>query len=206
MSRRSADARTLVGVDFDNTIVSYDRVFHSIALERGLVSETLPVSKEAVRDYLRAAEREEEWTQLQGYVYGPGMELAEPFEGALEFFERCRSASMEAVIISHRTRRPYLGYPYDLHASAQVWLDANRIPATAYFEVTMQAKLERIVDVGCTHFVDDLPEFLTEPGFPDDVTRWLFDPDGTRDSGGTLPSSIRRVHSWRELSSLLVGG
>ena len=29
-----------------------------------------------------------------------------------------------------------------------------------YFEETKEAKLQRIVDCGCTHFLDDLPEFL----------------------------------------------
>ena len=45
----------IIGLDFDNTIVSYDELFHRVALEGGLVPGDLPVRKEAVRDYLREA-------------------------------------------------------------------------------------------------------------------------------------------------------
>src|SRR5262245_43078397 len=52
---RGALARVmLIGVDFDNTIVSYDALFHRIATERDLIPADLPVNKTAVRDHLRA--------------------------------------------------------------------------------------------------------------------------------------------------------
>ena len=34
------------------------------ALERGLIPTSLPATKQSVRDYLRAANREQEWTEL----------------------------------------------------------------------------------------------------------------------------------------------
>ena len=45
----------LVGVDFDNTIVSYDALFWNVALEKKLIPESVPPVKNAVRDHLRAA-------------------------------------------------------------------------------------------------------------------------------------------------------
>ena len=48
----------LVGVDFDNTIVCYDGLFHKLALERGLIPEDFPASKGEVRDFLRNTDRE----------------------------------------------------------------------------------------------------------------------------------------------------
>ena len=39
-----------IGLDFDNTIVTYDSLFHKVATEQGLVPASLPVSKLAVRD------------------------------------------------------------------------------------------------------------------------------------------------------------
>ena len=201
---RPAEARTVIGVDFDNTVVAYDAIFHSLAIERGLVPASCAASKEAVRDALRAEGREDDWTRLQGYVYGPGMELAEPFPGSLEFFERCHRASVRVVIISHRTRWPYLGERYDLHAAARSWVKRHGLEVDAYFELTKAAKLERIIREGCTHFVDDLPELLLEPAFPPSVARFLFDPLGDGDVEG-LPGSIRRMRSWGELTRVLAG-
>jgi hypothetical protein len=195
----------LVGVDFDNTVVSYDTVFHATAVQQRLVPDTVAVTKEAVRDHLRAAGREAEWTRLQGYVYGPGMRQATPFPGALEFFERCRNTAVTAMIISHRTRWPYLGDRHDLHASARQWLVDNGVLVQAHFELTKQAKLERIGAEGCTHFVDDLPEFLSEPEFPAGVERLLFDPHVAERDGSELAAAVRRVRSWDEISTLLVG-
>src|SRR4029079_9696971 len=60
----------LIGLDFDNTIVRYDRLFHRLARKRGLIPDGIPVSKQAVRDHLRANGREADWTELQGMAYG----------------------------------------------------------------------------------------------------------------------------------------
>ena len=62
-----------IGVDFDNTIVSYDKVFHKVALEQSLIKSNLNISKIAVRDYLREQGQNNIWTELQGYVYGERM-------------------------------------------------------------------------------------------------------------------------------------
>jgi hypothetical protein len=43
----------LTGIDFDNTIICYDRLFHQIALEGGLIPRDLPAEKNAGHDYLR---------------------------------------------------------------------------------------------------------------------------------------------------------
>ena len=50
-------ARPVLGVDFDNTIVSYDCLFHRVAAERGLIPASLVATKGAVRDYLRRSSR-----------------------------------------------------------------------------------------------------------------------------------------------------
>jgi hypothetical protein len=195
----------LVGVDFDNTIVSYDRVFHSVAVEWGLVPPASPVSKESVRDALRAQGREDEWTLLQGYVYGPGMRLATPFPGVPEFLDRCRSGPVPAVIISHRTRWPYRGQRHDLHACAHAWLEEHGLEVEAHFELSREDKLARVGSAGCTHFIDDLPEFLTAPDFPAGVERVLFDPTGADRPRNGLPPSISHVGSWREITARLLG-
>lgn len=175
----------LIGIDFDNTIVSYDRLFHRIALEKQLIPATLPANKGQVRDHLRQADQEDIWTSMQGEVYGNRMTEAEAFVGALDFFRFCKAHLIQTCIISHKTKTPYAGPPYDLHAAARDWLTQQAFfdpkgiglpPERAYFELTKQAKLERIASAGCHYFIDDLPEILGEPTFPPGVHKILFDP------------------------------
>jgi hypothetical protein len=199
----------LIGVDFDNTIVCYDELFWRLATERDLIPATTPPSKAAVRNALRAAGREDAWTELQGYTYGQRMPEAQPFPGALEFFRRCRRLGVTAYIISHRTRYPYSGERFDLHQAARDWLAAHGLHDPAgigldesrvHFELTKKDKLARIAAVGCTHFIDDLPEFLEEPGFPAGVERFLFDPNGLHADCAVATC----VESWDRIARLLL--
>jgi hypothetical protein len=191
-----------IGIDFDNTIVCYDRLFHDVALEQRLIPSTLPANKGSVRDYLRQTDREDTWTELQGYVYGARMKEADPFPFVCDFFLECREKDVDVFIISHRTRHPFLGERYDLHESAYTWLKEYRFlndpeglltPDRVFFELTKSAKLERISEAMCDYFIDDLPEFLSEPEFPVRTKRILFDPNNH-----CLQSDYLRVSSWRQ--------
>ena len=199
----------LLGIDFDNTIVCYDALFHRVCRERELIPAEVPVNKTDVRNYLRQAGREDAWTEMQGYVYGARMSEASPYPGVLDFFRACRAAALPCRIISHKTRRPFLGEPYDLHAAATGWLELHGFfdptglglsRADAFFELTKEAKLSRIGAAGCTHFVDDLPEFLAEAAFPQNVHRILFDPNQLY----TAETRFDRASSWPELATKLL--
>lgn len=196
-----------IGLDFDNTIVSYDSLFHAVALERGLVPGDTLVSKLAVRDYLRRMDREDDWTRLQGCVYGERMSDAEAFPGVVDFLTRARSAGLEVFMVSHKTRYPYLGPRYDLHEAARAWVDRELstaddpllLPANVYFELTKTDKLARIERLGCDVFVDDLPEILHAPEFPVPTRPILFDPMNVH----LTVADMDRVRNWRELQCLL---
>jgi len=198
----------LIGVDFDNTIVCYDALFYRIALQRGLIPPELPAGKDPVRHCLRQLGKEDAWTELQGYVYGVAIKDAPPFDFVLDFFRRCRRRSVEVRIISHKTRWPFRGPRFDLHEAAKQWLSKHGFfdPAggglsaeQVCFEVTREGKLDRIGRVGCSHFIDDLPEFLAEPGFPEGVERILFDPNRRH----AETDSVRRGVSWKEIDRLI---
>jgi len=192
-----------IGVDFDNTIVCYDDVFYRMALAEQLIPAELPPDKTAVRDHLRAIGREDRWTAMQGLAYGERMAEAKPFFGVREFLSACSLKAIPVAIISHRTRQPIVGEPCDLHAAAYRWLEANGIvdlvPREAiYFRETRQEKVTRIRETGCTHFIDDLPEFLAEPLLPPDLHRILFDPARVaREKAGLTVAA-----SWAEIQSI----
>jgi FMN phosphatase YigB (HAD superfamily) len=198
-----------LGVDFDNTIVCYDGLFHRVCRERNLIPADVPVSKSEVRNYLRRVGQEPAWTEMQGYVYGARMSEAEPYPGVLDFFRACRCAKVPVCIISHKTRHPYLGEKYDLHEAALGWLtqqgffDEAQIALpreNVFLELTKEAKLKRIGESGCTQFIDDLPEFLLDPLFPVGVQRLLFDPNDHYFDG---PDYIRK-RDWQGIQTTLI--
>lgn len=196
----------IIGVDFDNTIVSYDTLFHRLATERGLIDAAVLVTKNAVRDHLRRTGREPRWTALQGEVYGARLTEADPFPGVLEFFRACRTAGISLRIISHKTRYPFAGERHDLHDAARSWLRQQGFFAAdgiglaeseVHFELTKAEKLARIAACGCDLFIDDLPEILTDPAFPLTVERLLFAPAGADEIAG-----VTVARSWAELGTL----
>jgi len=192
-----------IGIDFDNTIVSYDTLFHRVALERDLIPPDLPATKLSVRDHLRETGRENDWTEMQGYVYGARMDEAVAYPGAIDFFDWARAERIDLAIVSHKTLHPILGYPYDLHEAARGWVGKFLIQikqplinaADVYFEPTKQQKLARInaLDLDC--FIDDLPEILRATGFPARTSGLLFDCDGTLAGDARIPA----FRSWNQL-------
>jgi hypothetical protein len=201
--------RMVIGVDLDNTIVCYDALFARLAVEQNLCPLHIGANKTAVRDYLRASGREEQWTRLQGDVYGPAMQRAEPFPGVERFFQLCRARGVPVVIVSHRSRHPYAGPQHDLHRAARDWLEFRAFHERegiglnrdrVYLEGSKSDKLARIASLGCTHFIDDLPELLTDPEFPARVEKVLFDPN---DAHERVPST-HRVTSWESAAHLLL--
>src|ERR1700748_2212400 len=137
-----------IGIDFDNTIACYDGVFHAAALERGLIPANLGSDKNAVRDYLNSNGRTDDFTELQGYVYGTRLELASPYPGFADFVGAARKAGHELFIVSHKTQHPILGPKHDLHAAARGFLAARGLVGETglihhdhvFFELTKEAK------------------------------------------------------------------
>lgn len=201
----------VIGVDFDNTIVCYDRLFHRVAVENALIPAAVPADKESVRNYLREQDRENTWTELQGLVYGVRIREAEPFPGVREFFAECRRRDIPICIVSHKTRLPVRGPQVDLHDAARGWLEYQGfhdrreigLPRDrVFFAETKQGKLQQIRAQACSHYIDDLPEFLSEPDFPVGVERILFDP--WERSMGRVP--FKCVSNWETARRCLLAG
>jgi len=195
-----------IGIDFDNTIVCYDDVFYQSAVMKGLIPLSSVQTKQSIRDHLRALNQENTWTELQGYVYGPGMQFAHPFSGIISFLRLCKKFHIDVFIISHKTRFPYAGECYDLHAAAQKWLSDNiiigdnHLISDIFFELTKDDKIKRISDLKCSHFIDDLPEFLLEPSFPPEVVRIQFDPHNSNPDS----NNYDRFSSWKDISDFFM--
>ena len=195
---------TLLGLDFDNTLVRYDKLFHKLAKEKGLIEHHVPEKKTAVRDYLNRRGKGEEFTLLQGEVYGRRIMEAEPAKGMLKALKEIHERGIQTVLISHKTKIPYKGPSYDLRKAAWDWLnhygfldkaglgwDEERV----FFASTKAIKIEMIKELGCTHYVDDLPEILDM--LPKEVCKILYNPDKRR-------TTYKSFTDWNMAASMII--
>lgn len=201
----------VVGVDFDNTIVSYDSLFARLAQELGVVEPGTQLSRVELRDLLHDTGRVEVWLELQSLAYGTRITEAEPHPGVLEFFSMCDRDGIELYVISHKTQFSYHDRTVDLRDAGYRWLEAQGLLAPdgpglgrsrVFFEGSRQAKIERIISCRCTHFVDDLPEVLCDPSFPAEVNGFLFDPNHQAE-WTDVRATLRIVPTWRDMMAVL---
>jgi len=199
---------SVIGIDFDNTIVGYDELMYRLAIERGLITgDESDRTKRRVRDRVRLLpDGEIEWQKLQALAYGPMMAEARLLAGADEFIRRCHAAGVGVRIVSHKTEyAPYDHTRTNLRDAAMEWMaahrffDADAVGLTrdaVFFESTRDEKIARIRAIGCSHFIDDLEEVFLEPSFPAHVQKVLYAPDATARS----TSNVMVVPSWRAVS------
>ena len=194
----------IIGVDLDNTIICYDQAFHRAALDRGWIESATPAAKTAVKNAVLAKAGNQGWTELQGFVYGPGLGAATAYQGVAEFFQACATHEAPIVIVSHKTQFAAAGPAYDLRLAATGWLKTSglldlpiREGAPVIFTATRAEKLETVRRLGCATLIDDLPEVFRDPGYPRGTEFILFDPDGAHADWTASP----RVSSWPEITS-----
>ena len=196
-----------IGIDFDNTIACYDGVFHAAALERGLIPANLGRDKNSVRDHLNGSGRKDDFTELQGYVYGARMDLVSPYPGFADFVAAARQAGHDLFIVSHKTKHPILGPQHDMHAAARGFLSDRGLMGSGetqiasdrvFFELTKDKKVARAKALACEVFIDDLPEILAMNGFPVGMHKVLFDPENQFPDKA---AQFDRRASWAEIAA-----
>ncbi|WP_319585146.1 aminoglycoside phosphotransferase family protein [uncultured Pseudodesulfovibrio sp.] len=180
----------LIGVDLDNTIITYDALFRRLADEGGFLADDGRMSKKEVRDTMWTQDGgHQAWTDIQALAYGPRIAEADAFPDALKFFRRCREQGVEVCIVSHKTEFAASDpeRSCNLREAAMGWLEGHGFFAEdsalesdrVYFASTRQEKVNLIRELGCDLFVDDLIEVFEEPGYPDSAVPVLFVPIGT---------------------------
>jgi hypothetical protein len=114
-----------IGIDLDNTIAIYDNLISNLA---SLINiPPILKTKKDIANYLRDNNNENQWTKLQGLIYGPLMEFAEVADGFQETISYFSNIGASIVIISHRTRFSQYDGLHDLHYYASKWIDEKII-------------------------------------------------------------------------------
>ena len=193
---------TLLGLDFDNTLVSYDEIFHKIALERGLISTGVSPNKIEIRDYLRGQGKDEEFTLMQGEIYGNRILEAKPMDGMIKALWQLKKRGIKMVIVSHKTKTPYKGPKYDLREAAYSWLKHHKFfdqdvldwtEDEIHFADTKEEKVGKIIEIGCDAYIDDLREILEK--LPENMLKIHYDKDSI---SKVETSSIKTLGRWDE--------
>jgi len=197
----------ILGIDFDNTLANYDNVFYATALESSLIPLDTEKNKKDIRDKIRQLpDGEIKWQKLQAYIYGKGMKDSQVFEGVERFFKACREREINVSIISHKTEFAPVGEDgVNLRDTAIDWMRQKRFfdhdgfglqPEWVYFESTRREKIDRIKQLECTHFVDDLEETFLEATFPDHVEKILYSKGRADLKGVTVCNTWKEIYDY----------
>jgi hypothetical protein len=196
----------ICGIDFDNTIVTYDELLTKIARERGLINAADVLTKRSIRDHIRQLpDGEIEWQKCQALLYGQRIAEARLIEGVAPFMGLCRARGIPVYIVSHKTEfSHYDPTQTNLRTAALNWMLANRFfeagglaleRRDVFFAGTREEKIERIRELGCTHFIDDLEETFLEASFPPTTARILYEPGRQHPA----PHGVALMRTWQEI-------
>ncbi len=196
----------IVGVDFDNTLVSYDGVMHKEALAFEMITPDTKKDKSIIRDTIRRlSDGENKWQKLQARVYGKAMDDAILIEGVQQFFHACKKIGLTVHVVSHKTE--FAAADEDktnLREAALQWMRTNKFfdedglgfaENQIFFESARKDKISRIRGLGCTHFIDDLVEVFLEESFPADVEKILYDPH----KQSSQIDNFTVLHNWYDI-------
>jgi len=200
--------KPVVGIDFDNTIISYDGVLYRLALERGLIDAGTRKSKKHIRDSIRGGpEGELAWQELQAILYGPAIGDAVLIEGVADFVRTCRRRGVLVYVVSHKTTCSNLGgSTVNLRTAAATWMRHHAFfqkdglgfdEQDVFYEATRLDKLTRIAALRCTHFIDDLEETFLEQTFPLGVKKLLYNPHNER----VTAQGVQVCANWNEVAA-----
>ena len=198
----------MIGIDFDNTIVSYDTLASQIVVEWGLFDPGMVMNVKQIRTRLRAmVGGEERWQDLQAAMYGHRIGEAVATNGLTAFLRKCAEKNARLAIVSHKTLHAARDASrVNLQSSALNWLkdkgllDPGRYglqESAVHFEPTPASKARRVAEIGCTHFIDDNPLVFMESDFPETAEKILFSPGGEEE----VPDGVIETRNWAEIAS-----
>jgi hypothetical protein len=201
-----------IGIDFDNTMACYDQAFAEVAAFMGFQFSHEVASKVKIKKSIQdSPDGDLLWQRLQGQVYGRYMLLAKVFAGVHEFICLAKMRGHEVFVVSHKTEFGHFDEEQvSLRGQAVLWLEKNNFFHTnqlylkkenVFFESTREEKIQRIQDLACTHFIDDLPEVFAEPKFPDHIQKMLFSPSDSFSDD----ASIKVASSWHNITAQVLG-
>jgi hypothetical protein len=173
-----------IGIDFDNTIANYDRLFSAVAKKLKINLDKYPLKKELIKkEIFKNKNGLRIWQKLQGKVYGEFISGAKIFEGVRKFIVHCNIKKYELFIVSHKTRfGHYDKKKFSLRDEALQWMQSQNIigknldnikKENIFFFSTRKKKIQFIKKLKLNFFIDDLSEVLLDKNFPKNTKKIL---------------------------------
>lgn len=166
-----------IGIDFDNTLVNYDKIFKSIAQKMGL-ADTGNAKAMIKTHFLGIDNGISQWKELQALVYGEYIKDAYFLPDFIDFYNFARENHIDLFIISYKTEYGFTTTgKISLHKAANSWIESeiNFFPReNIYFEPTMTKKILRIKSLNLNAHIDDLISVFKHRSFPSNIKRVLF--------------------------------
>ena len=157
-----------IGIDFDNTIANYDKVFINAAKNKNFIQSDWSGNKELLKEEL--AGKTNQWQMVQGLVYGPLMDKAICFPGLKKFLVKAHFANYKIYIISHKTVFGHFDKTKtNLRYQALSWLKKNDFfnsdlislnEANIFFCDDREKKINKINELELDFMIDDLNEIF----------------------------------------------
>lgn len=200
--------RLYVGIDLDNTILSYDKLLRKLALELGFVDGSCPRRPRDIRLSLRAfadneIEGERRWQRLQTMVYGTRIDDAEIDPHFNAAMAAIRNLGGTILLIAQKKDNPELP-PDDTYREKVMetlrkrkFFDSEGFDVKeehVYFCRTWGEKVAKIKELRLDTFIDDKPRIFDHPLFPKKTF-------GIR-LGEKVPK-IFSVQSWPEITAAI---
>ena len=180
----------------DNTLIDYSMSVKNYS--RKYLEKDLENINE-IRDFFRQSRNDLGWQLAQAWIYTSGMKYASVSLGSREMFAQFSRLGIPFFAVSHKTSRTPMESGFlDLRGPAEHWIRENLEPmglerSMIFFEASRQAKIERIMDLKLSHFVDDLLEVLTDASFPENIKRYLYAPYHKNQKGIQDVENISRL-------------
>ncbi len=201
-----------IGIDFDNTTVSYEQVFYEIAKRENIDTSSYSILgsyKTQVKMALaEKVDGDNEWQRIQGYVYGLGMSSAHIMFGFFNFLLNCKLNNWDVYIVSHKSEYGHFDKSRtNLRYAALDWMKNNNFfydsePLISidniFFLDTQDCKINKIKDLKLDLFIDDLLEVFQNQLFPKEIKKFLLNKKLEK-----CCKSIKIFTSWDEISNEL---
>lgn len=200
-----------IGIDFDNTLAIYDRVFTMLAKKYGYLEIEENLTKEKIKQNILKIEGGDiKWQMLQGQAYGRFMSFADIANGAENFLLRSKLRGHDVFIVSHKTKFGHFDESLTpLRLEALKWMDEKKFFSPEKFGInkdnvffldTREEKVLKIAELNCDYFVDDLKEVLIDISFPNAPKKILYSPHGSCND-----SDFLSISNWDDIGSTVLG-
>lgn len=192
-----------LGIDLDNTIICYDDLIHNLAKKKFTrinLSKNIK-SKKIIKNKIIKVYDNNQWTKLQGIIYGEKILEAKVFDNFKEGIQKLKN-EFEIFIISHKTNKPVIGKNINLRSSAKNFLKKNGISFCKdelinkdkiLFASTQKEKIKIIKNKKIDIFIDDLDIVLQ--GLPNQIKKIHF---------SKKKYKFENIYSWKKITQELL--